>query len=261
MKPVHVRKQVLLFDFGDTLVGYRTQEGFQALLRAGIKAAGDAFRDLGLANVPPEVLWRRVEEENREPIDWSVRRVEERFGHIFGFEPGDVAPEVMDAASRAFLAPLLATSRLYDDTLPTLDALRERGHRLGLVSNMPWGTPTAPWREELARYGISDRMEHMVFCHDVGRRKPHPAIFAHALSRFACTPQEAVFIGDRPDWDIEGARTVGMDAILIDRERRWAAYGGWRIERLSELLHRMTVSSPERRSDGARRVECGESTP
>jgi putative hydrolase of the HAD superfamily len=54
-----------------------------------------------------------------------------------------------------------------------------------------------------------------------GKTKPHPTIFLAALERLAVAPAEAVMIGDSVGDDIEGARSVGMRALLIDRENRY----------------------------------------
>jgi FMN phosphatase YigB (HAD superfamily) len=53
-----------------------------------------------------------------------------------------------------------------------------------------------------------------------GRVKPHPTIFQSALERLDVRAEDAVMVGDSIEEDIEGARALGMRAILIDRENR-----------------------------------------
>ena len=53
-----------------------------------------------------------------------------------------------------------------------------------------------------------------------GRVKPHPTIFKAALELLGVAPAEAVMVGDSLEEDIEGARALGMRAILVDREER-----------------------------------------
>jgi putative hydrolase of the HAD superfamily len=212
-------RSVVLFDLGQTLVDYFTRTEFPGLVEAGIAAAGDV---LG-REAPRE----RVEAENFEASDGAVRPLRERLSRIFGVEASERACE-------AFTACLIAPGRLYEDTLPTLEELRRRGHRMGIVSNMPWGTPSEPWAEDMARRGLTAYMEHIVFCHDVGRRKPDRKIFEEALRRFGCAATEAWFIGDRPDWDIRGAREAGLNAVLLDRHDEYPEQE--RITSLRELL-------------------------
>ena len=52
----------------------------------------------------------------------------------------------------------------------------------------------------------------------VGSAKPDAGIFQEALKRAGVTPEQACHIGDEPTADIEGARNVGIDSILIDRK-------------------------------------------
>jgi FMN phosphatase YigB (HAD superfamily) len=52
-----------------------------------------------------------------------------------------------------------------------------------------------------------------------GKTKPHPSIFVAALRALDVSPDEAAMVGDSYEDDIEGARSLGMRAILLDRER------------------------------------------
>ena len=55
------------------------------------------------------------------------------------------------------------------------------------------------------------------FCTDVGWRKPAAPIFQACLDRLGARPQECIFVGDNPRWDVAGPRAVGMRAVLLDR--------------------------------------------
>lgn len=204
-------KKIILFDLGQTLVDYFTRAAFPPLVEKAIAAAAQIVRDAGLPIPPDDVMRRRFAEENREAQDGCVRPLEDRLARLFDLH------KTPPGACHAFTAVLIAPGRLYDDTLPTLDELRRRGHRLGIVSNMPWGTPAEPWAEDLRQRGIAPYMEHILFCRDVGWRKPDRRIFEEALRRFGCASEDCLFVGDRPDWDIRGALDAGIDAVLLDR--------------------------------------------
>ena len=117
---------------------------------------------------------------------------------------------------------------LYDDALPVLEAIRARGLGLGLVSN---------GQRDLAEFTEHHRLEVdvAVGSRTHGRTKPHPSIFEAALSALAVAARETVMIGDSYGDDIEGARALGMRAILIDRDRLYPDEPE-RIESLLELL-------------------------
>ncbi|HEX5583572.1 HAD-IA family hydrolase [Gaiella sp.] len=100
---------------------------------------------------------------------------------------------------------------LYEDALPALEALRARNLRIGLVSNGQRDL------EEFARHHSLD-VDVCVASMSHGRVKPHHSIFQAALAALDAEPAEAAMVGDSYADDIEGARALGMRAILVDRE-------------------------------------------
>jgi HAD superfamily hydrolase (TIGR01549 family) len=102
---------------------------------------------------------------------------------------------------------------LFEDALPVLDELRRAKLKIGLVSNGIRDLTEFVAHHRLDVDAIVDSRSH-------GRVKPHPTIFEAALQRLAASPAEAVMVGDSLEEDIEGARALGMRAILIDRDDR-----------------------------------------
>ena len=114
----------------------------------------------------------------------------------------------------------MANARLFDDSLPTLQALRGRGYRLGLVSNTPWGTPDYLWVGQLERFALAPLFDAACFSSDVGFRKPDARIFQTALERLGAPVRHAMFVGDDPAADVAGAATIGIRTVLIARDGR-----------------------------------------
>jgi HAD superfamily hydrolase (TIGR01662 family) len=100
---------------------------------------------------------------------------------------------------------------LYDDALPALEELRRHGLRIGLVSNGQRDL------DEFARHHGLD-VDACVGSLRHGHVKPHRSIFDAALEALAAEPQDAAMVGDSYADDIEGARALGMRAILLDRD-------------------------------------------
>jgi HAD superfamily hydrolase (TIGR01549 family) len=113
---------------------------------------------------------------------------------------------------------------LFEDALPVLDELRAAQLRIGLVSN---------GIRDLAQFVAHHRLDvdAIVDSRTHGRVKPHPTIFQAALERLGVDAAEAAMVGDSLEEDIEGARALGMRAILIDRDERHADVE----ERLTDL--------------------------
>ena len=107
---------------------------------------------------------------------------------------------------------------VYPDVLPALDALKDAGFRLCVISNFVWGAPELIHDLELSRH-----FEHMVISARVGFQKPNPGIFQHALDVMQIAPERALHVGDSYRADIVGARRLGINAVLIARDGRDAA--------------------------------------
>ncbi len=103
---------------------------------------------------------------------------------------------------------------LYEDALPTLDALRSRGLKLGLLSNTSRDLDAFVAHHRLA-------VDAVLTSHAHGKTKPHETIFRALLGKLGVAPGEAVMVGDQLEDDIAGARAVGMRAVLVDRDGRY----------------------------------------
>jgi putative hydrolase of the HAD superfamily len=200
-------KEFVLFDLGNTLVSYYEREDFPPILQVAIE---EVERFVGT-----RADWNQVQAEKPTAKDFSVRPLAERLSRIFPEAAWSEGNSL--EACRRFMAPIFALAHLYNDVLPTLETLRARGVKTAIVSNTPWGSPAVLWREELARLGLANAVDLIVFCTDCGWRKPARQIFDYTLEKLQATPEQCVFVGDDPRWDIVGPHAVGMDALLIDR--------------------------------------------
>jgi HAD superfamily hydrolase (TIGR01662 family) len=99
---------------------------------------------------------------------------------------------------------------LYDDALPTLAELRRLGLRIGLVSNSARDV-----RAFAEHHGLDIDAGISSFHH--GKTKPHASIFRAVLDLLEVTPEQAAMVGDAVEEDVEGARAIGMHAVLVDR--------------------------------------------
>ncbi len=199
--------EAVLFDWGDTLMEFAyAPELVAAGHRAGLAAIG---RD----GVPE--LTEHFREEY-EPLFWAPGTIEEieypqlvrRLLRDFGIAVGDgELDRFLEAEHRAWDP----ARRLAAHTHPLLDALRERGLRLGLVSNA--FDPAWLLHRDLQGMRLEERLDVSVFSSEVGLRKPHPAIFERALDALGVAPENALFVGDRLFEDVRGAAELGMTTV------------------------------------------------
>lgn len=190
-----------------------------------------SLTERGLTAVTREGALESAIAENREATDYRFMPLAGRLQRIFDVPLARDA-DLADALCRAFLRPIFVLGRLYADSLPALAQLRQAGHPVGIVSNAPWGSPPGLWRDELARLGLAAQADAMVFCGDVGWRKPAREIFERAAAAVGRRAEDCIFVGDDLDWDVAGGKSVGMLPILIDRDGRHRNHDGDRIEDL-----------------------------
>jgi putative hydrolase of the HAD superfamily len=103
---------------------------------------------------------------------------------------------------------------LYDDALPTLDALRRRGVLIGLLSNT-----SRDLDDFVGHHGLS--VDAVLTSRAHGKTKPHETIFRRMLELLEVDAGEALMVGDTLEDDVHGARAIGMHAVLVDRDGRY----------------------------------------
>ncbi len=100
-----------------------------------------------------------------------------------------------------------------------LGTLRRAGWRIGVVTN---GPPSQ--REKVGRAGLEELVDAVCISDEIGAMKPDRRIFEEALRRCGAehTPAKAVaMVGDAPEPDIGGGRTMGFRTVWLHRGRAW----------------------------------------
>lgn len=116
------------------------------------------------------------------------------------------------------------THRLEPTVVDLLDGLRERGVKIGLVSNL--FDPPVLMRGLFDEIGLLGRLDAVALSGEVGKRKPHPALFESALRQAGVVASETVMVGDRLREDVGGAQALGMrtvQALWFHRDESGAA--------------------------------------
>lgn len=199
------------FDLGDTLVTERyRRETVEAAWAAGVAALQrpdappwqDLLTRFRAVYVPRLARWT----EPTEILYLDVIR--ELFGAL--------SFHATKAEAERFVASQLevrrGAKRVHPDAVPVLRELRERGFKLGLVSNA--SEPAHLMHREFEALGLGGTFDAVVFTSSVGLRKPHPAPFLAALDQLDVVPSRVVHVGDDPSTDVAGAEAIGARAVL-----------------------------------------------
>jgi len=206
--------KAVFFDLYHTLVRYEPpQEELEA----------KALKDFGI-DVSPEVFRRPFvtadefiyQEIARRPL--SQRSQEEKMT-LYAQYQGIVLKEAGIEASEKLVLGLLGKMQqlkmklvLFDDVVPSLSGLKEKGLILGLISNVEQDMTAT-----LNELGLPSWLDIVVTSQDSGFNKPRPEIFQKALRQAGVQPPEAIYVGDQYQVDVIGANQAGMKGVLLDR--------------------------------------------
>jgi putative hydrolase of the HAD superfamily len=196
--------EAVLFDWGDTLMRWAWEP---ELLAAGHDAG---LRALGREPVP--ALTSRFRDAYL-PLLWVPGTLEEveypALVRTLLFEEDiEVSDDELDVFLEAEHAAWQPARMLASTTHALLDALHDRGLKVGLVSNAL--DPPRLLHRDLEQMGVAERLDVAVFSSEVGWRKPHPAIFERALEVLGVRASDSLFVGDTLATDIKGAWLLGM---------------------------------------------------
>ena len=114
------------------------------------------------------------------------------------------------AAYRRFWEPHTHTD---PQVRPLWEGLRERGIRVGVLSNTIW---TREYHREIfERDGVLHLIDADVYSSEIEHVKPHPEAFRAACRALDVEPARAVYVGDRMFEDVHGPQQVGMRAVWV----------------------------------------------
>ncbi|MDQ2952918.1 MAG: HAD family hydrolase [Chloroflexota bacterium] len=207
--------RAVVFDLGGTLVHWADwEEGAAGKWGAAhdalrLAAAGRAWPErqtfVDAMRAAEQAHWGRVDREH-----WSgppTALVSDGLRRLDLHVPDDLLLATMDGYAKA----VAGWSAVFPDSAGTLRLLKERGYRLGLLSNTWWA---AEWHNaDIAAHGLAELLDEVVYTSDLPHSKPHPSVFREISARLGVEPAACVMIGDRQIDDVSGAKAVGMRGV------------------------------------------------
>lgn len=209
----------VLFDLGDTLWHFPEMPPAMQIRTETMRRIGGCLQSWG---VPLEGELRFLGKEIRLGVEKADRAAYESdcispdFNEVVrGIVGGmgldityDQAAQLWDAWN---LGGISLGRAMFSDTFATLDWLRDRGIRIGCVTNRIFGGPR--FAEELREVGLDRYFEATAISCDMGYMKPHPKIFEYAFEHMNITAAETAMVGDSLRADVQASQAIGMTAI------------------------------------------------
>ena len=214
MDKLHPR--AVIFDLGSTLIEYEVIPWSEMNLYCAASARKYLLKE-GY-DLPDKDEFHKTYETIKDKyrvmaaetlVEWTVTQAAAEMLEEWNIKVND---GLLDRFFEAFYRPIGRKIFAYEDTLATLEKVKQQYPVVGLVSNTIF--PEHAHRKELKRFGIEPYLDFAVFSSTFGLRKPHPEIFYKAANLAGYAPAECVYIGDRYAEDVQGPARIGMPAIL-----------------------------------------------
>ena len=200
--------EAVIFDWGGTLSIYADIDMEDMWRLAARHLAPEREDELCAALVAVEARsWGRVK------TDQQSTRLPELLATASTELGLDVAEAVLEEAATHHLDSWTPHIRHDPDARPVLQALRDRGLKIGLLSNTHW--PRMFHEHFLERDGLAGLIDVRCYTSEMAFTKPHLDAFKTVLHGLGVGDASGcVFVGDRRYDDVLGAKAAGMRAVL-----------------------------------------------
>lgn len=254
--------KAILFDLGDTLLDF-VPVGTHTLFEQGARRTYEYLRAKGHKLPSYWWYWRGQLASLHLAFLWSRLRGREFNTYPLICKAASRMKLGLDEAALKDLAwewyqPCVPCATMAEDVVPTLSKLRERGYKLGIVSNTFLAGFVLDKHLEL--HNLLEFFPVRIYSSEVTYSKPDRRIFELALSAINADPAETLFVGDKVRNDIHGARRLGMTTVLRCPSARSERHpvADHVIRKLSDLW-RILPNGEERKSSSDQLIQPAES--
>ncbi|HVN70318.1 MAG TPA: HAD family hydrolase [Candidatus Binatia bacterium] len=205
--------EIVLFDLDDTLHDdtYAYQSAADEVAREVAAEHGiDALALKAAYIAEAEGFWHRLTADDLK-VKLANLRASMWQTALDSVGAGD-DPALAQRSAERYNAYRVKYFTLFPGAIDVLRALRERGMKLGIVTNGLSETH----REKIALLQIGEYFDAIFLSDEVGMVKPDPLLFAHACRTLGGSPARSAMVGDRYDRDIRGAMKAGLYTIWLN---------------------------------------------
>jgi len=215
--------KAVLFDLDNTLIDFMkmkrqaTDAALDAMIASGVKLnKEEAYSVLS-------ELYDHYGIEHQRIFDEFLIRTQQK-----------VDFKILAAGVVAYRKTRLVHAEAYPGVMPTLLKLKQKGLKLGIVSDAPI---LQAWTR-LTEMKIQDFFDTVVTFDDTGERKPSAMPFNKALEQLGVKPEEVLHVGDWPERDIAGAKALGIKTAFAKygAVKPMTVKADYELEKIEDLL-------------------------
>jgi HAD superfamily hydrolase (TIGR01509 family) len=217
-----LKYRAVLFDLGSTLIEFENSD-WASLGKQGVIEAYPLLKST-FPQIPPveqfgPTFYLYLKEIlDNERTDHSEFNLYELCQMIFDRMNLISRDGLIERFVHTYYQPIARQITMEEGAPEILKAIKDAGLTIGLVSNTIF--PEKYHLGEMAQFGLLKYFDFTIFSCAVKTRKPGSKIFQMALDMAKTEPGQTVFIGDRFDADIIGAKNAGMTAVWKYHDKR-----------------------------------------
>ncbi len=209
--------EFLFLDMDDTILDYSApgEKCWENLCLAFAPQLDGLSPDQLLAaiNRSREWFWSDRERYRRWSLDLRSAR---RLVLARAFEQLQIDnPRISDEIADSFTTQREEMVQPFPGAIETLGILRDRGIRMGLITN---GNAEFQ-RAKIRRFGLEQYFDFILIQSEFGVGKPDQRVFQHGLECFGVPPAQVWMIGDDLEFDMRPAQALGLGTVWVNHAR------------------------------------------
>ncbi|NOW07509.1 HAD family hydrolase [Clostridium beijerinckii] len=219
----------IIFDLDDTLCDYQKAKSnainkVNMALR-GKKIALDSFWKE--YNLIEPILYSQFIEGKISIEEYRMRRYSNIINKQF-----DNSEEIANELNGIYMENANKNIELFDDVIPLFDELDKKLIKRVVLTN----GPSDGQRDKISELNLNYLVSNIYISEEIGYSKPSREAYEYVLNDLYCSLSEIIMVGDSIKYDYEGAKKIGMEAVLVDRSNIHKDFSGLKVSNMLELM-------------------------
>lgn len=205
------------FDLGDTLIEYKDVPlSWQDLYLDALRKVAEACEvelDDELLEEGRLILGKYNTRMNPREVEVKAEQILREILVMWNVDCG----LYLELAINMFFDFFQRKSITFKDTIDTLDYLKRKGLKIGILTDVPYGMGKPFVKKDISLF--SNLIDYLLTSVEVGYRKPNAKGYEILAKELGVSSYEMIYVGNE-EKDIVGGKAIGMVTVLVDRNKK-----------------------------------------
>lgn len=154
-----------------------------------------------------------------------------RYSNIIDKQFND-SEEIANELNNIYMENANKNIELFDDVIPLFNELNRKSIKSVILTN----GPSDGQRDKILALNLNYLVSNIYISEEIGYSKPNREVYEYVLNDLSCSLSEIIMVGDSIKYDYEGAKKIGMEAVLVDRSNIHKDFSGLKVSSMLELM-------------------------